>query len=45
MAKDKSRLSDELKEYGYVFSVKRTLMEYSLMCLGMIFLGERNYIQ
>ncbi len=40
MAKEKNRLSDELKEYGYVFSVKRTLTEYSLMCLGMILLGR-----
>lgn len=40
MAREGNRLSDELKEYGYVFSVKRTLVQYALMCLGMFFLGR-----
>ena len=33
-------LSEELQRYGYVFSVKRSLLMYALVCGGMLALGR-----
>lgn len=38
MAREK--LSDELLRYGYVFSLKRTLLLYALTAIGMLLLGR-----
>ena len=34
------QLSDELKKYGHIFSVKRSGLQYALVFLGMILLGR-----
>ena len=33
-------LSDEMKKYGYVFSLKRTMIQYSLVFAGLFVLGR-----